>query len=148
MHMNQSLLVIPHITHRGDLRLHDAAFGQRRAHAQAVDHLGRDGDGARVVGVAGALVRIDRHQIHAHGRFAGFVAPVIRVHGRHPVQRFIFFCLLAGGGRGRLHGQPSQVMTRRRRACQREDEQCVIDNAAFFHGLASQALPSPGGRRK
>ena len=66
MDMNQSLLVIPHVTHRGDFRLHDAAFGQRRAHAQAVDHLGRDGDGARAVRVAGALVRIDRHQVHAH----------------------------------------------------------------------------------
>ena len=66
MHMNQSLLVIPHVTHRGDLRMHDAAFGQRRAHAQAVAHLGRDGDGARAVRVAGALVRIDRHQVHAH----------------------------------------------------------------------------------
>ena len=146
--MNQSLLVVPHVTHRGDLRMHDTAFGHRRAHAQAVAHLGRDGDGARAVGTAGVPIRIDRHQIHAHRRFAGFVAPVIRVHGRHPVQRLLFFCLLAGGGRGRLHGQSGQVMTRRRGACQREDDPGPIHGAAFFHGVSSRALSSRGGRRK
>ena len=146
--MNQSLLVVAHVTHRGDLRVHAAAFDQRRAHAQAVAHLGRDGNGARAVRVAGALVRIDWHQIHAHRRFAGFVAPVIRVHGRHPVQSLSFFFLPAAGGCGRLHGQSGQVMTRRRGACQREDEPCLIHGAAFFHGVTSRALSSQGGRRK
>ena len=72
-----------------DLAPHGPNGGHLGAHSQVVFHRGADSHGSRrVICATIPAFGIDGHQIHAHWRLAGLVAPKIRIHRRHPVQNF------------------------------------------------------------
>ena len=95
------VLVVLNVAHGLDAPLQHAAFGDGNADAEVLHHRWVDDHDILVFGWR--RVRVDRHQIHAHRRFARFVAAIVLVHGRDPIQHFAR-CL--SGGRGLRWDQP------------------------------------------
>ena len=93
--MHQFVLGVGHPAYGFDGQLHLALSGFTGPHAEAGDNAWADADAAIVAAVL--ILLIDRHQVHAHGRFAGLVAPIIGVHGSYPIQWFCFAVGRCGG---------------------------------------------------
>ena len=85
VHVLQRVLVVADVAHGLDMARQRAAFRYGGANAEVVDDRRVDRHDA---GRGVDLIRVHGHEVHAHRRLAGLVAPVVRVHRRNPVEDF------------------------------------------------------------
>ena len=93
VHVLHRILVVDDVPDRLDASGQRSSGRNARTNPEVVRHHGIDPDDA---GLCIDLIGVHRHEIHAHRRLAGPVAPVIRVHRRDPVQNL---ALAARSGR-------------------------------------------------
>ncbi len=85
MDVGDAVLVERHAPQRAHGLGEALAAHRRGPHAEVVRERRRDAHAGRVP--ARGVLLVDGHQVHAHRGLAGAVAPIVRIHGRHPVER-------------------------------------------------------------